>query len=126
MKNYLVEATKYTPYIELNAENGYLKLEGDTYPENSYDTFKPLLDKIDEYFLESDKSLTVDIYIEFLNTSSSKMMRELISKLDEYFESGNKISLKWYYPDGDIDLQESWEMLLEDVLFPYDIVAIED
>ncbi len=126
MTNYIVEATKYTPYIELDIEKGYLKLDGDTYPENSYDTFKPLLDKIDEYFLDANKSLAVEINIEFLNTSSSKMMRELVSKLDEYFESGNKISLKWFYPDGDIDLQESWEMLLEDVQFPYEIVAIED
>lgn len=126
MTNYIVEATKYTPYIELDAEKGYLKLEGDTYPENSYDTFKPLLDKIDEFFSNETKSLTVDINIEFLNTSSSKMMREIVSKLDEYFEAGHKITLKWYYPDGDIDLEESWEMLLEDVQFPYEIVAVED
>ncbi|MBI9031411.1 DUF1987 domain-containing protein [bacterium] len=126
MKNYIVEATKYTPYIEFDIAKGNLKMEGDTYPENSYDTFKPLLDKIDEYFLDSIKSLNVEINIEFLNTSSSKMMREIISKLDEYFEADHNISLKWYYPDGDIDLQESWEMLLEDVLFPYEIVAVED
>jgi len=126
MKNYIVKATKYTPYIEFDIAKGNLKMEGDTYPENSYDTFKPLLDKIDEYFTDPTKSLNVEINIEFLNTSSSKMMREIVSKLDEYYESGNKISLKWYYPDGDIDLQESWEMLLEDVQFPYEIVAIED
>lgn len=126
MKNYIVEATKYTPYIELDIEKSFLKLEGDTYPENSYDTFKPLLDRIDEYFLDPARSLTVEINIEFLNTSSSKMMREIVSKLDDYHEKEHSITLKWFYPDGDIDLQESWEMLLEDVQFPYEIVAIED
>ena len=126
MKNYIVEQTKYTPYIELNIEKGFLKLEGDTYPENSYDTFKPLLEKIDQYFLEPIKSLNVEINIEFLNTSSSKMMRELVSKLDTYFKKKHTISLKWYYPDGDMDLQESWQILLEDVHFPYKIVEVKD
>jgi len=122
---YIREATKYTPLIELHPRDQYLLIRGDSYPENALETYEPLLLKLEEYF-QQHGNLRIDFLIDFLNTSSSKMMTELIAVLQRYHEKGNKIDLKWYYPDGDTELKESWEMLLEDATFPYSVCELTD
>lgn len=124
MERYILEATKYTPYIELDGDLSTLKISGESYPENALLLFQPLLMKIDSYFADPEAKLDIDLQIDYLNTSSSKMLIDLISKLSEYFDKGHKITAVWNYPAEDEDYREQCMMFLEDAHFPYELIGI--
>jgi len=126
MENYIIPQTKYTPLIELHYQDKFLRIYGDSYPENAMEIFQPLINKLDEYFKQPQQSLVVDLRIDYLNTSSTKMMTDMLSKLQSFHDAGHSIKLSWSYPEGDIDCQESCEMYLEDATFPYSITPVQD
>jgi len=126
METYILEASKYTPKIEFVYKDKYLRIEGDSYPENAMSVYQPLIERIDDYFRAASSALKIDLLIGFINTSSSKMITDIISKLQDYHVKGHNIQLTWFYPEGDIDLRENCELFLEDVLFPYAISELKD
>jgi len=120
--NLIIAPSKYTPLISFIPAEQYLRIEGESWPENAMETYAPLIQKLSEYFSQATQSLKVELLIEGLNTSSQKMILEIFSKLQGYYAEGHQIDLSWYYPQDDEELKESWEMLLEDVLFPYKFI----
>ncbi len=122
MENLIIPKTKQTPQIEFNTAENYLRIIGESYPENAMEVFQPLIDHLELFFGQDKRDLQVELRVEYQNTSSSKMMYEVINRLSNYHEAGHNVKLAWYYPDGDLDLLENCEMFLEEVSFPYDIV----
>ncbi|PKN77969.1 MAG: hypothetical protein CVU48_09840 [Candidatus Cloacimonetes bacterium HGW-Cloacimonetes-1] len=124
MERYILEATKYTPYIELDTNLGTLQVMGDSYPENALELYQPLLTRIDAYFADNIKKLDIYLQIDYLNTSSSKMLIDIFTKLSYYFDKGNQISAVWKYPEDDEDYREQCMMFLEEAHFPYQLVGL--
>ncbi len=122
MENLIIAQTKQTPQIELHITDKLLRISGESYPENAMDVFQPLIERLEQFFSHPAQALTVELRVEYQNTSSSKMMYEIINKLSGYQDAGHNIRLAWFYPEGDIDLLENCEMFLEDASFPYEIV----
>jgi hypothetical protein len=118
----MIAATKYSPLISFTPAEQYLRIEGESWPENAMETYSPLIHKLKEYFSEPQQNLRIELLFEGLNTSSQKMMLEIFSQLQEYHAVGHQIELTWYYPQDDEELKEAWEMLLEDVQFPYKFI----
>lgn len=121
MEHFIIPATKYTPLIDFHFGNKLLKIEGESYPENAMDTFQPLIEKLDLYFGDGKKELTIELSIDYLNTSSSKMVTDVITKFQSYHDDGHVLNLTWFYPLGDYDGKENGELFLEDASFPYQI-----
>ena len=124
METFIVEATKYSPYIELDNEQGILKITGNSYPENALELYQPLFIQVDTFFAEGTQKLHIELQIDYLNTSSSKMLIDLISKLSEYFDKGHQISAVWKYPEDDEDYREQCMMFFEDAPFPYQLIGL--
>ena len=110
MENLLLVETKYTPEIEGDVKRNFLNISGSSYPENSNKFYKPVFEWIEEYF-KNQNELTVNFYINYFNTSSSKCFMILIEMLEEYQNKGCKILANWHYKKDDEDILESGEEL---------------
>ncbi len=126
MEKYRVEATKYTPLIDFDPVAGTLLIEGDSWPENAVDVYRPLLEVLEEYFESGKLSLDVVLKLDYMNTCSSRMMIDIIGQLQSYHDTGLSISLAWYYPAGFPDQKETCEMFLEDVTFHHSIAEMKE
>lgn len=126
MKKLLIEGTRYSPRIELDPETHSLTIEGDSYPENAVEVYGPLLNALDEYFEQAETPLSVKMLSYFQNTSSSKMITDMIIRLQGFFDMGHPIELVWYYPSDDLEIKDTYELFLEDATFPYDIIQLEE
>ena len=67
-------------------------------PENSMEFYKPLFAAIDNYKMDS---LSIDIDLEYFNSTSSKCIYNLIVYVGHKFED---ISVNWYYETDDDDM----------------------
>ncbi len=105
MDNLVIEATKYTPKIDFNGERGVLEIRGKSYPENSFEFYKPIMEWIEKYFQNPKKRTIINIELVYFNSSSSKFLFDLFDKLEEEKNRGHEILINWIF-DEDNDVAE--------------------
>lgn len=95
MEKLIIEKTKSTPYINLDADTALLQIKGESYPENVTKFYTPVLNWIKEYFKEIDQSTTMELEITYFNSSTSKIFMMIFDFLDQKFQNGKDIIVKW-------------------------------
>ena len=117
MKNLSIKETKYTPEILFDATNRVLSIKGKSYPENTFEFYKPISTWISEFLktlTNEEVSLTLDL--EYLNSSSLKAYFDLFDKLEDAVNQNKnrKINIKWLYDEENDIAQETGEDFQED------------
>ena len=109
MDNINIEGTTKTPTIKFDNESGTLLIQGRSIPENSIDFYKPLVDWLDQYASNPKEVTTLNVQLEYFNTSSSKCILDVFKKLEKIKESGKDVVVKWHYEEDDEDMLEAGE-----------------
>ena len=121
-----IQGTDDTPAVILDAEKEVFQLSGRSLPEDVASFYDPIIDWLDD-FAESDKQrMTFGFKLEYFNTASSKLLLDILLKLEEMFEGGKEIMVKWYYPDDDEDMEEAGEEYADIVDVPFEQIPYED
>ena len=110
-----LEGTEDTPKILLDKKNQIFELSGRSLPEDSAEFFQPVLDWLENYKSESLPSTVFTFKMEYFNTASSKLILDILSKLEEI----NGTMVEWYYHEDDEDMQEAGEEFSELVDVPF-------
>jgi len=121
-----IQGTDDTPAVVLDVENEIYQLEGRSLPEDVAAFYDPILDWLED-FLESDKTKMIfGFKLEYFNTASSKLLLDILLKLEEMSENGKEVLVKWYYPEDDEDMEEAGEEYADIVDVPFEQIAYED
>jgi hypothetical protein len=97
MNNVLIEGTKSTPHVSLDAQKREILFRGESYPEDSLSFYQPLIDWIEELFGQpSGGPVTVTIELHYFNSMSNKILMDLFDFLEENAET-NKVIINWRY-----------------------------
>ena len=124
MKNLELEGTKVTPEVSLNAGKGELKFSGRSIPEDPGTFFTKILEWIEEYSQSSDRGLTAEFNLEYVNSGSSKYFLEIIRMLNEHHLKGKESRIIWLYEEDDESIQELGELYESTVELPFEIKDI--
>ncbi|QDF28455.1 DUF1987 domain-containing protein [Halarcobacter anaerophilus] len=115
MESLIIEETKYTPSIKLDASKGILELIGKSYPENTFEFYKPMMDWVEKYFKGNEQSKTVvNMEIIYFNSSSSKLFFDFFDLLEEAHNNGKNIEINWIYDEENESAMEAGEDFKED------------
>lgn len=115
MENLIMEETKYTPSIKLDASRGLFEFVGKSYPENTFEFYKPMIDWIEEYFDGNEKEKTVvNMEIIYFNSSSSKLFFDFFDLLEEAHNNNKVIEINWIYDNENESALEAGEDFKED------------
>ena len=109
MDKITIEGTSKTPTIIFDAEAGLLELKGRSIPENSIEFYKPVVESLDKYSQEPKDKTSVNIQLEYFNTSSSKCILDLFKKLESIHKTGKDVVINWFYEEDDEDMLEAGE-----------------
>ncbi len=126
MENLILEGSAKTPSVTFNSSEGKLELKGRSIPENSVEFYKPLNDWIDGYGGSPKAQTTVDIKLEYFNTSSSKCILDLFKKLEGIHGKGTEVSINWYFEEDDEDMEEAGEDYQAIISLPFKIIEVEE
>ena len=124
METVKIEGTPKTPSIHFDAESGSLSIKGRSIPENSIDFYKPLIDWIENYSLQPQEETQVNMQLEYLNTSSSKCILDVLKKLEKIKQSGKNVAVKWFYEEDDEDMLEAGEDYDAIIDLSFDMVKV--
>lgn len=125
MNDLAITATQSTPQVSARAETGVLEMRGDSYPENSFQFFSPVVAWIEEYLASSQQALNLELHLLYLNTSSVKVVMDILDMLEEAHAQGRSVSVSWFYDAENERIAELAEDFKEDCSFPFAIVLQE-
>lgn len=97
---FYIPKTSRTPHVTLNKEINKLTLFGRSLPENPLQFYNQIEEQID--LINSD-SFSIEIDLEYFNSSSSKCLFNLLTKLDSKF---NQLTVLWICEEDDLDMVE--------------------
>lgn len=123
MDSLRIEATSCSPLIEFDGATGTLRIEGESYPENSFDFYAPVFTWLEDFLKEPPSAVVLEIGLSYLNTSSIKCMIDVLEMLDTAHGDGRNVAVRWHYDrdnDRALDMAEEFK---EDVTLPFDILA---
>ena len=120
-----IEGSQSTPSISADWDQGRLAMQGDSYPENSFEFFAPVIDWIERYLKESAAPFTLELRLIYMNTSSVKAMMDIFDMLEDAHGQGRKVSVNWYYDPRNERVLDLADEFREDCSFPFEIAADE-
>lgn len=110
LERYNAEQLVKTPFIDFDSKTGIFELKGKSIPENSVAFYKPLLEWLDNYSVSPNISTVLNFQLDYFNTSSAKIIADILKKLDKLQDSGlSNVVINWYYQDIDEDMLEAGE-----------------
>ena len=126
MENLDLEGSAKTPKVSFNASEGQLELKGRSIPENSIEFYKPLNTWIDQYGTSPKAITSVDIKLEYFNTSSSKCNLDLFKQLEKINGNNTEVKINWYFEEDDEDMEEAGEDYQAIIDLPFNMIEIEE
>jgi len=123
MNDLSIAGTPSTPAISTDAASGVLSLSGDSYPENSFELFGPVITWVENYLSETDAPLRLELELLYLNTSSVKAVMEIFDTLEAAHARGRDVSVNWYFDQNNERVGELAEEFKEDCTFPFAVIG---
>ncbi len=126
MKDLIVEATGNTPAVRFSGSTGVMELRGESYPENSFAFFDPLIAWLRRLLEQTELPVAFEVEVAYMNTSSIRAMVDMLDLLEEAHLAGRLVTVRWLHdPENEraIDVGEEFR---EDLTLPFEIAALAD
>ena len=117
----LIPSTKYSPMVELNSE-GEMIIKGRSILEDPTVFYNEIISCIKKC---SAEKFTLEIRIEYMNTSSSKHVFNLLKAVKDCYNTANTC-IKWFYEEDDEDMLEIGKDFESLVRIPIDFYEYSD
>lgn len=104
MRTLKIKEDESTPKIIMDKENNLFEIDGISLPEDVIAFYEPIFNWIEDYLKEPNLSTELNIKLSYFNTSSSKVILDILSMFDELTDRGLMVSTSWHYLEMDDDL----------------------
>lgn len=118
-----IVGTDDTPSVTFDVANEIFEISGRSLPEDVAAFYEPILDWIDRYAEEANGKTVFNFKLVYFNTASSKMILDILLKLEEMYESGKDVLVHWHFPDDDEDMEEAGEEYADIVEVPFEQIS---
>lgn len=126
MRDLYITATETTPEVILSADNNSFCIKGRSTPLDGESFYNDILDWFDDYINNPNETTILDIHLESMNLSSSKMILFVLYRLKELKTSGKEVLVKWTHLENDkemIEVAEDYEFMV-DIPFRFNSLAL--
>lgn len=115
MENLYIAPTPSSPQVDFKFDTRTLSLRGESYPENAAAFYGEVISRLKDYLAQQNGThIEVNIALAYFNSSSTKMLFNLIAALNDAVEAGNRVTLNWYHDEDDDTILEFGQELSED------------
>ena len=118
----ILEKGKDTFGVTLDKENKKFLFEGRSIPENSVAFFKPIVEWLEEYAKSPVDETIVNMDFVYFNTSTAKLILDVLSVFDKVKKAGNEVKVIWHYMEEDYDILEAGEEYATMVSIPFEYI----
>lgn len=123
MEKKIIEGTEDTPEVVLDKANNIFKFSGKSLPEDVKEFYSPILEWLDDYSINPNETTKVVFKMDYFNSASSKRIVDILTKFEEIRLKGSHVSVDWYYQDDDEDMQDAGEAFASIVDVPFNMIS---
>ncbi len=106
--------TTSTPYILIDEEKSYMRFEGRSFHENVAEFYRDVNDWLDTYLVKDFVSFTFDFEMNYFNSSTSKLMHNMLTKMNKCASDKKKVIVNWITTEDNDIIIECGEDFQED------------
>jgi len=126
MRPLIIEATADTPMVYFDKYTPRFEIKGISLPANIFEFYHPLINWLNDYCKNPNKETHLELKFDYLNTSSTKMILNLISSLEPIIKNGGQAAVIWFYDSGDTEMKEMGEEFASNCNLPFKITNVQD
>ena len=115
MSGLLLDKTSRTPKVVIDPSEGLFMLEGESYPEDIAGFFSPVRSALEQSFSEMKNGIKVVINLIYFNSSSARVLMEILDQLEEQASDAFPVSVDWHCDPEDDITREFAEDISEDL-----------
>ena len=93
--------TKNTPYVLIDEDRGYMRMEGESYLEDIMGFFREIVDWLEAYLVTDFEQFTFDCELQYFNSSTTKLLHNMFRAMDRSAGAGKKVIVNWIAADDD-------------------------
>jgi hypothetical protein len=122
-----IQKTSRTPEVIFDPAAGNFSIRGRSIPEDSVGFYQPLYNWLDRFGTQAPKEekFTVEIELEYFNTSSSKCILDVFKRLNRLHHAGVRVEVVWLFDEDDEDLEEMGEDYRDLLDLPFVLKGVE-
>jgi hypothetical protein len=120
METIKIAGTEDTPNVVLDAGSQIFEISGRSLPEDVASFYGPVIDWLERYSKTPNDKTVFNFKLTYFNTASSKMILDVLMKLEDVHKTGKEVLVKWHYPEDDEDMQEAGNEYADIVDLPFE------
>ena len=125
MEKLQLNETPKTPAVNFDDSLGLIELKGRSIPEDPNLFYDPLISWVSNYCNQPSNKTTVNLNLEYFNTSSSKRILELLKNLEPLKIAKHEIIINWYYESDDDNMLEAGETYESMLKIPFNKIETD-
>lgn len=114
-----------TPVIKIKSKLKKIEITGRSKMIDPDVFFDNLLKVCENSYHEFKKTLIIDLRLDYLNSSSSKYLYQILAYLQKLAENDGMIQVNWYYEEDDEIILEAGETLQSLFSFDFNLVKMK-
>jgi len=122
METLIIPKKDDTPEICLDKGAGKFEFSGKSLPEDVSTFYAPVFDWLKNYASDANAESVFVFKMTYFNTASSKIILDILMRLEEMKNDGKEVSVEWHYGEDDEDMKEAGEEYSEIVEVPFKFV----
>ena len=118
-----IKGTEDTPEVILDKAANQFEISGRSLPEDVSSFYGPILTWLTDYITSPNPETTFNFKLVYFNTASSKMILDVLMKLEDLQKKGGKVLVKWHFPEDDEDMEEAGNEYADIVDIPFEKIS---
>lgn len=106
-----IKPTAQTPFICYSDETATFEMKGRSIPEDVTGFYLPVMQWFNFTVQRKPPFMRVAFLLEYFNTHSSRILLEILRKLEKMQEAGSKVEVDWYFEEEDDEMKDFGEDL---------------
>jgi hypothetical protein len=109
MKRLEIAETNNTLHIYFDASTGVFKIVGKSFPEDSKEFYRPVIEWMDLFILSKPAAFKIEFNLFYLSSSSIISVKQLLMRVAELKAAGTDTTVIWNYDEDDDDIKKTGE-----------------
>ncbi|MCB0773239.1 MAG: SiaC family regulatory phosphoprotein [Flavobacteriales bacterium] len=126
IKHMHIGGTPTSPEVEMDLESGTIDIVGRSLPANSEQFYGRVYRWLEEYLKTPCDRTTVNMRLDYMDTSSTKHFYNIFDRLREVNAQGRSVEVNWHFETGDEEMAETGKDY--QLLFPmrFNFIEVKD
>lgn len=120
----IIEPTQYTPHVLFDVEKSTYTISGRAMLDGMREVHKKILEWFDTHIDHIQTTICINIKLTYIDSTATKMMSNLMSRLETSYLAGQNIEIRWFYNINDDDVFTIAENLTKTKKLPIKIIGM--